>query len=75
VTEVFNVEIHAHAAGVDADDNLIPPLHVQQTREESLLIIPTDPTLATYSGHSTSHVSNPENSPNAVSTNDHAAWQ
>jgi hypothetical protein len=30
VTEVFNVEIHALAAGVDADDNLIPPLHVSR---------------------------------------------
>jgi hypothetical protein len=69
VTEVFNVEVHALASGVDAEDNLIPPLHAEQTREESLLIVPTDPTLPTYRGHSTAHVTNPENSPNAVGTN------
>ena len=69
VTEVFNVEVHAIAAGVDADENLIPPLHAEQTREESLLIVPTDPTLPTYSGHSTAHVTNPDDSPNFGGTN------
>ena len=55
VTEVFNVEAHV--------------LHVEQTREESLLVVPRDSTLPTYTGHSTAHVTNLENSPNAVSTN------
>lgn len=69
VTEVYTVEEHVLAAGVDDQDNLIPPFHVQQTREESLLVVPNDPSLPTYTGHSTAHVSNPENSPNSLSTN------
>jgi len=69
VTEVFTVEVHVLAAGVDDQDNLIPPFHVEQTREESLLVVPNDPTLPTYTGHSTAHVRNPENSPNSLSTN------
>jgi hypothetical protein len=69
VTEVYTVEEHVLASGVDDQDNLIPPFHVQQTREESLLVVPNDPTLPTYTGHSTAHVSNPENSPNSLSTN------
>ena len=69
VTEVFNVEAHVLAAGIDDQGNLVPPLHVEQTREESLLVVPRDSTLPTYTGHSTAHVTNLENSPNAVSTN------
>jgi len=69
VTEVFNVEVHALAAGIDEQDNLIPPLHVEQTREESLLVVPEDSTLPTYRGHSTAHETNPPDSPNAVSAN------
>jgi hypothetical protein len=69
VTEVYNLEIHALASGIDDQDNLVPPLKVEQTREESLLIVPNDPTLPTYRGHSTAHVRNPENSTNGVSTN------
>jgi len=69
VTEVYNVEVHVLASGIDDQDNLIPPLHVEQTREESLLVVPTDPTIATYTGHSTAHETNPPDSPNAVMTN------
>jgi hypothetical protein len=69
VTEIYNVEVHILASGIDDQDNLIPPLHVEQTREESLAVVPNDPTLPTYRGHSTAHVSNPENSPYALSTN------
>ncbi|HKD35088.1 MAG TPA: hypothetical protein VKB73_16755 [Gaiellaceae bacterium] len=69
VTEVYNVEVHVLASGIDDQDNLIPPLHVEQTREESLLVVPNDPTIPTYTGHSTAHVRNPEDSPNALSTN------
>lgn len=69
VTEVFNLEVHVLAAGIDDEGNLVPPLRVQQTREESLLVIPNDPTIPTYTGHSTAHVRNPENSPNSLSTN------
>jgi hypothetical protein len=63
------VDIHGIAAGVEANENLIPPLHAEQTREESLLIVPTDPTLPTYSGHSTAHVTNPDDSSNFGGTN------
>lgn len=70
VTEVFNVEVHVLASGIDDQDNLIPPLHVEQTREESpLLLVPNDPTLPTYTGQSTALVRNPENSTNVLSTN------
>jgi hypothetical protein len=69
VTEVFNVEAHVLAAGIDEQGNLVPPLHVEQAREESLLIVPDDPTLPTYTGHSTAHVSNLEDSPNNGFTN------
>jgi hypothetical protein len=69
VTEVFNGEFHVLAAGIDEQGNLVPPLHFEKTVEESLLIVPDDPTLPTYSGHSTAHVSNFENSPNAGFTN------
>lgn len=69
VTEVFNIEIHALAAGVDDQQNLIPPIRAEQTREESLSIVPQDPTLPIYTGHSTAHVTNPPDSANAVSTN------
>jgi hypothetical protein len=69
VTEVYTVEVHVLASGVDDQDNLIPPFHVEQTREESLLVVPNDPTLPIYTGHSTAHVSNPENSANGLSTN------
>jgi hypothetical protein len=69
VTEVFNVEVHILASGIDDQDNLIPPLHVEQTREESLLVVPNDPTLPTYRGHSTAHETNPPDSPNAVMSN------
>jgi hypothetical protein len=69
VTEVYTVEVHVLASGVDDQDNLIPPFHVEQTREESLLVVPNDPTLPAYTGHSTAHVSNPENSANGLSTN------
>jgi hypothetical protein len=63
VTEVFNGEFHVLAAGIDDQGNLVPPLHFEKTVEESLLIVPDDPTLPTYSGHPTAHVSNFENSP------------
>ena len=69
VTEVFNGEIHVLAAGIDEQGNFVPPLHYEKTVEESLLVIPDDPTLPTYTGHSTVHVSNFENSPNAGYTN------
>jgi hypothetical protein len=69
VTEVYTVEVHVLAAGIDDQDNLIPPLHVEQTREESLLVVPNEPTIPTYRGHSTAHETNPPDSPNAVSTN------
>jgi hypothetical protein len=69
VTEVYNVEVHVLASGIDDQDNLIPPFQVEQTREESLLIVPNDPAIPVYTGHSTAHVRNPENSPNSLSTN------
>ena len=65
VTEVFNGEAHVLAAGIDDQDNFVSPLHVEKTVEESLLVIPLDPTLPTYTGHSTAHVTNFEDSPNA----------
>jgi hypothetical protein len=69
VTEVFNGEIHVLAAGIDEQGDFVPPLHYEKTVEESLLVIPDDPTLPTYTGHSTVHVSNFEDSPNAGFTN------
>lgn len=69
VTEVYNVVLHVLASGIDDQDNLVPPLKVDQTREESLLIVPNDPAIPTYRGHSTAHVRGPENSANGVSTN------
>ena len=63
VTEVFTVETHVLASGIDDQDNLIPPLDVEQTREESLLVVPNDPTLPTYRGHSTAHETNPPRQP------------
>jgi len=69
VTEVYNLEIHALASGIDDQGNLVPPLKVEQTREESLLVVPNDPTIPTYRGHSTAHVRGPENSANTLSTN------
>src|SRR5262249_50690055 len=69
VTEVFNGEFHILAGGIDDEGNLVPPLQVEKTVEESLQIVPDDPTLPTYVGHSTVHVSNLEDSPNAGFTN------
>ena len=69
VTEVFNVEAHVLAAGIDDQGDFVPPLHVETTREESLLIVPNDPALPIYAGHSTTHTTNFENSPNAGTTN------
>jgi hypothetical protein len=69
VTEVFNGEAHVLTAGIDDDGNFIPPLHFEKTVEESLLVVPDDPTLPTYTGHSTVHLRNFENSPNAGFTN------
>jgi hypothetical protein len=69
LTEVFNAEAHALAAGIDDQGNFVAPLHVQETVEESVLFDPYDPTLPTYSGHSTVHVTNFEDSPNAGFTN------
>jgi hypothetical protein len=69
LTEVFNAEAHALAAGIDQDGNFVPPLHVEKTVEESVLFEPYDPTLPTYAGHSTVHVRNFEDSPNAGVTN------
>lgn len=69
VTEVFNGEAHLLAAGIDDQGNLVPPFHFEKTVEESLLIVPDDPTLPTYTGHSTVHVANFEDSPNAGFTN------
>jgi hypothetical protein len=69
LTEVFNAEAHALAAGIDDQGNFIAPLHVQETVEESVLFVPYDPALPTYSGHSTVHVTNLEDSPHAGFTN------
>jgi hypothetical protein len=69
VTEVYTEQVHAIASGIDDQENLIPPLHAEQTREESLLIVPTDPRLPTFTGHSTAHETNPPDSPNAAMTN------
>jgi hypothetical protein len=69
VTEVFNVEAHVLAAGIDDQGNFIEPLHVEQAREESLQIVPNDPALPTYTGHSTAQFTNFPSSPNTVSTN------
>ena len=68
VTEVFNEQVHILAAGID-QDGYTAPLHIEDAREESLTIVPHDPSLPTYTGHSTAHTTNLENSPNAVSTN------
>ena len=54
---------------MDDQGNLVPPMHVAKTVEESLLVVPTDPRLPTYTGHSTVHVTNSEDSPNAGFTN------
>jgi len=69
VTEVFNEQVHILAAGVDQDGNYREPLHIEDTREESLTIVPHDPSLPTFTGHSTAHTTNLPTSPNAVSTN------
>jgi len=69
VTEVFTVQAHVLAAGIDDQGNFVEPLHVEQAREESLLIVPNDPTLPTYTGHSTAQFTNFPNSPNTESTN------
>jgi hypothetical protein len=69
LTEVFNAEGHALAAGIDDQGNFVPPLHVQQTVEESILFDPYDPALPTYTGHATVHTTNLEDSPHAGFTN------
>jgi hypothetical protein len=70
LTEIFNGEAHALAAGVDEQgDVFLPPMHVQTNVEESVLFDPYDPALPTYSGHSAVHVTNYENSSNAGFTN------
>ena len=69
LTEVFNAEGHALAAGIDGGGNFIAPMHVESTVEESVLFDPYDPALPTYSGHATVHVTNFEDSPNAGFSN------
>jgi hypothetical protein len=69
LTEVFNAEAHALAAGIDQDGDFVPPLHVEKTVEESVLFVPYDPTLPTYAGHATVHLRNFEDSANAGFTN------
>ena len=69
VTEVFNGEFHILAAGFDDQGNPLPPYRFEKTVEESLQIVPDDPTLPTFTGHSTMHQSNFEDSPNATITN------
>jgi hypothetical protein len=69
LTEVFNGEAHALAAGIDDQGNFLPPLHVQETVEESVRFDPYDPALPTYTGHATVHVTNTEDSPHAGFTN------
>jgi hypothetical protein len=69
LTEVFNAEGHALATGIDADGNFVPPMHVQQTVEESILFAPYNTALPTYTGHATVHTTNDENSPHAGFTN------
>jgi hypothetical protein len=69
LTEVFNAEAHALATGIDDQGNFIAPLHIQETVEESILFDPYDPTFPTYTGHSTVHTTNLEDSPNAGFTN------
>jgi hypothetical protein len=63
LTEVFNAEGHALAAGIDDQGNFVPPLHVQQNVEESILFDPYDAALPTYTGHATVHTTNTEDSP------------
>jgi hypothetical protein len=69
LTEVFNAEAHALASGLDVDGNFVAPMHVQETVEESVLFVPYDSSLPTYSGHSSVHVTNTEDSPNAGFSN------
>ena len=69
VTEVFNEHVHILASGIDNQGNLVEPLHIEDAREESLQIVPTDPALPTYTGHSSAHTPNLETSPNAGTTN------
>jgi len=69
VTEILNGEVHVFASGFDEQGNFLPPLHAEKTVEESLLVVAADPTLPTYKGHSTVHVTNAETSPNAGFTN------
>jgi hypothetical protein len=69
VTEVFNEQVHILAAGIDDEGNFVEPLHIEDAREESLQIVPTDPALPTYTGRSSAHTTNLENSPNAGTTN------
>ena len=47
----------------------MPPLHVQQNVEESVLFDPYDPALPTYKGHAAVHTTNFEDSPHAGFTN------
>ena len=69
VTEVFNEPVHILAAGIDGQGNFVEPVRIEDARAESLSIVPTDPTLPTYTGHSTAHTTNLDTSPYAVSTN------
>jgi hypothetical protein len=69
VTEVFNEQVHILAAGIDDEGNFVEPLHIEDAREESLQIVPTDPALPTYTGHSSAHTTNLETSPNTGTTN------
>jgi hypothetical protein len=69
LSEIFNGEAHALAAGIDEQaDVFLPPMHVQTNVEESVLFVPHDSALPTYSGHAAVHVTNYENSANADST-------
>jgi hypothetical protein len=51
VTEVFNEQVHILASGIDDQGNYLEPLHIEDAREESLTIVPHDPSLPTFTGH------------------------
>jgi hypothetical protein len=69
LTEVFEAEAHALAAGIDEEGNFVAPMHVEKTVTESVEFDAYDPALPDYTGHSTVHLTNFEDSPNAGFTN------
>jgi len=68
ITTTENGVVHLTAAGLDANGDPIPPYHITGTFTGTVVAVPDDPSLPTYTGHFTTWFGENSNAKSFVDT-------